>query len=338
METLEKTQLEVQQDLYQLDADNLRKICGSIPEIQEFDEKTKRQLIRLILNHLESDEVAELEDGGMATLLSLQDQINEMLKPAKEEESDNEEEKKQEEMNAILEAHKKEIAEMEKKLKAQMAQLSNGSTKKGDSSSTQLFRKDCRISGQIGGSTQKDRLSFSSLNHQINAAAQKGYSEGEIVEAVIRAVNPGIPLRSVLEGSQKLTLEKTKAIIGAHYQERDATDCYQSLSELRQEKQETPQDFVMKAIDLKQKIVLLSTETTSGPVYDPKLVQGMFLRTMATGLRDDNVRLEIKPYLVDGITDEVLLQRINVAASLESKRQKKTDSTKNVRFNKIEVK
>ena len=97
METLEETQLEVQQELYQLDADNLRKICGSLPEIQDFDEKTKRQLIRLILNHLESDEVAELEDGGMATLLSLQDQINEMLKPAKEEEkSDNEEEKKQE--------------------------------------------------------------------------------------------------------------------------------------------------------------------------------------------------------------------------------------------------
>ena len=46
-------------------------------------------------------------------------------------------------------------------------------------------------------------------------------------------------------------------------------------------------------------------------------------------------RLEIKPYLVDGITDEVLLQRINVAASLESKRQKKTDPTKNVRFHKI---
>ena len=41
-------------------------------------------------------------------------------------------------------------------------------------------------------------LSFSSLHHQIKAAVTKGYSEGEVVEAVLRAINPGLRLRSYL--------------------------------------------------------------------------------------------------------------------------------------------
>ena len=78
-------------------------------------------------------------------------------------------------------------------------------TKKEDvtGTPTQLFRKECHISGQVGNAQQRDPLTYGSLTHQIEAAIRKGYKEIEVVEAVIKAVNPGIPLRSYLKGGQE---------------------------------------------------------------------------------------------------------------------------------------
>lgn len=63
-----------------------------------------------------------------------------------------------------------------------------------------MLKKEFKILGQIGDSRQKDRLSFTSLAHQINAGLNHGYKEEEVTEAVIHVVNPGLRLRSYLEG------------------------------------------------------------------------------------------------------------------------------------------
>ncbi|KAI3352360.1 hypothetical protein L3Q82_005325 [Scortum barcoo] len=55
-------------------------------------------------------------------------------------------------------------------------------------------RKDFRIWGQIGEAGQKDKLSFTSLTNQIESGLKKGYSETDIIEAVIKAVSPGLHL------------------------------------------------------------------------------------------------------------------------------------------------
>ena len=73
-------------------------------------------------------------------------------------------------------------------------------------STTTTFKKEFTISTQIGDSRQKDRLSFTSLVHQINAGLNGGYKEDEVTEAVIRAGNPGVRIRSYLEGKPYLTL------------------------------------------------------------------------------------------------------------------------------------
>lgn len=85
------------------------------------------------------------------------------------------------------------------------------------------FRKDFRISGHVGESTAKDTLSFSSLEHQMESGLKTGYSEAEIVEAVIRAISPGLKLRSYLEGKEDLTLTSLRQVLKAHYAETDAT-------------------------------------------------------------------------------------------------------------------
>jgi len=78
-------------------------------------------------------------------------------------------------------------------------------------------RKEFKILGQIGDSCQKDRLSFTSLAHQINAGLRRGYNEEEIVEAVIRVINPGLRLRRYFEGKLDLELARLRKILRSHY-------------------------------------------------------------------------------------------------------------------------
>ena len=341
MEALEEIHLKVQEALYKLEAEDLRKVCGDLPEVQDFDGKTKRQLIRLILNCLESDAVTTLEDGGMAALLSLEDQITGMLEKegddaaTKKKENQDAETKQQEAMKTLKEAYKKDLAEMEEKFHAQMAKFGDLSVKKKDVTPPTQYRKECKISGQIGSAQQKDRLTYGSLTHQIETALRRGYNEDEIVEAVIRATNPGIPLRSVLEGDKDLTLVRLKAITRSHYQEKGATELFQELSELSQGKVETPQDFVMQAMDLKRKILKASSEAVSGPQYDHQQVQSIFINAIATGMTNDAVRADVRPYLTENTADETLLERLNVAVSLEAKRQQKAGIQKKVKIQTI---
>ena len=51
-----------------------------------------------------------------------------------------------------------------------------------------LYRRELKITGQIGELNQKDKLTYSSLERKIQRALKKGYEEGEVVEAVIQAI------------------------------------------------------------------------------------------------------------------------------------------------------
>lgn len=58
------------------------------------------------------------------------------------------------------------------------------------------WNREFKISGQVGEPGQKDKLSFSGLAHQIEQGINKGYPEAEIVDAAVRAIAPGLQLRS----------------------------------------------------------------------------------------------------------------------------------------------
>ena len=67
------------------------------------------------------------------------------------------------------------------------------------------FYKDFKIRGFIGETRQKDKLSYVSLLKQIKEGRDKDYSDKEIVNAVLRAITPGLYLRNVLETRENLT-------------------------------------------------------------------------------------------------------------------------------------
>ncbi len=112
-----------------------------------------------------------------------------------------------------------------------------------------------------------------------------------------------------------------RRILRFHYQEKNATELYKQLTTEVQRPRETPQSFLIRALDLRQKIQFASQEDDSGLKYDPALVQNMFLHTDLTGLQNDRIQSDLQPYLSDStVPDKVLMEKLNVACSNESER------------------
>ncbi len=97
--------------------------------------------------------------------------------------------------------------------------------------------------GQIGQPNEKDKLSFTSLTRQIDTGVKQGYTEQEIVDGVIRAINGGMVLRSYVETYKDLSLGRLRKILRNHYDVKSATELYQSLASICQGSKETPQEF-----------------------------------------------------------------------------------------------
>ena len=106
---------------------------------------------------------------------------------------------------------------------------------------SKVLRREFKIHGVVAGDNFKDGLSFVSLVRQIESGIKAGYKESEIIEAVIRAVSPSLNLRSYLEMIQDLSL--SRSIMKSHFKQKSATELYQELSVLRQEANQSPQDY-----------------------------------------------------------------------------------------------
>ena len=203
------------------------------------------------------------------------------------------------------------------------------------------FKRELKIIGQIGEPGQKDKLSFVSLVRQIEGALKKRYTSVEVVDAVVRAINPGMRLRRYLEGLDDLTRPRLRRILRSHYQEKSATELYRQLSTLVQEPQESPQNFLIRALDTRQKILFASQELDTQLKYDPKLVQEMFLRAVDTGLQDEAIRSRLRPSLqTPEVQDEDLIQQMNVVVSEETGRKSKLGTSnrhKSAKVNEVHV-
>lgn len=157
---------------------------------------------------------------------------------------------------------------------------------------------------------------------------RKGYAEAEIIEAVIRAVSPGLPLRELLEIKRDLTLSTLKTILRGHYKIDSSSDLLHRLMNISQEPKESAQSFLFRAIELREKLLWTSGDEQDGEQFSPELIQRKFLRSVETGLLNDAVKFQVKPYLSDPkVADEVLIEKVGEAANLELERQAKLKKT-----------
>ena len=129
------------------------------------------------------------------------------------------------ELEKIKLKHEAEIKEALNKAEAAKIKIitaNSGNDAKSEQSNMDhlktILKRELRIVGTISTPGQKDQVSYISLNRQIEATLEKGYSIREIVDAVTRSISPSLPLGSYLEAISELTLPTLRRIIRAHYQ------------------------------------------------------------------------------------------------------------------------
>lgn len=198
------------------------------------------------------------------------------------------------------------------------------------------IRRDFKIWGQIGERGQKDRLSYTNLMHQIESGVQKGHTETEIVDAVVRAISPGLSLRDMLEIKSHLTLLQLKTILKGHFKEDSPTDLYHKLVNITQDSRESPQNFLFRAIELKERLLIASRDGEAEEQYSAELIQKKFLRSVSTGLTSDHIKFQLKADLENQfIADEELIEKLNEAAGIENERQQKQKKNTYTKVTKV---
>ena len=97
---------------------------------------------------------------------------------------------------------------------------------------TPLYRREFKIPGQT------DKLTFVSLTHQMDSGLKRKYKEQEIIDAVIRATSPHSSLRSYVETLSDVSLSKLRKILRVHYREKSASELYQQLATVFQQRKQ----------------------------------------------------------------------------------------------------
>ena len=155
-------------------------------------------------------------------------------------------------------------------------------------------KEPCAFEGVVGDPGEKDKMGYQALISQIESGLAKGYSNNEIVSAVVRAIQPGLQLRSFPENMTDLTLLVLRKIRRFHFHEKNATELYQPLTNIAQLPNEDSQPFLMRALTIRQKIISASRESDSGVKYDASSVQSLFLHAWKTGLAHETILTKIK--------------------------------------------
>lgn len=339
MDALHSLQEEIGEKLCALPRGKLIEL-GQFLEIHIEANVTRLSLVSLLSSYLLRKDLEELEDGGMAELLNINEKLSEMMLTDVNVDEQNPAQRQMREIKHATDSLPSVQTHSPFPQGTSSAPASAGGVPVNSSLPPQgqiipaVWHREFKISGFIGEPGQRERLTFSSLARQIESGLNKGYQEQEIVDAVIRAITPGLQLRSYLEGKTDLTLPMLRRILRSHYQEKNATELYKQLTTESQRSKETPQSFLIRALDLRQKILFASQEDESGLKYDPVLVQNMFLHTVLTGLQNDRIQGDLQPYLTDTtVTDERLLEKLNVACSHEAERQSKRKSERSASVN-----
>ena len=200
------------------------------------------------------------------------------------------------------------------------------------------LRKDLKINGIIGGSREREQVTYMGLLSQVDEARVKEYSDDEIARSVRKIVAPGCSLRTLLDAKPDMTLQNVLALIRSFLKEKSSTELFQELNNTCQRENEDAQEFVLRAMELREKIIMAS-DADGALKYDSQLVQDMFTHTVRTGLLDEGVRGRLDPFLTEGVrvTDEFLISKVNTASSEEKERQNKQNKTKRVMVNQVQT-
>ncbi|KAM9467441.1 uncharacterized protein Hap1MRO34_014209 [Clarias gariepinus] len=346
----EKLQDQLGEALLRLRLDQLQKVCV-FAKLSAEGQIKRHSLIRLISRAV--DDVVETEENDVAgqhvkDLLEFISEIKQRSDRVEQDGGGDDTDRNSEELAQLKKQYAELQYEFESSTRMLKSKIQRMSLQVPEMSVPPVFaqqqqavpevtiRRDFKINGQIGERGQKDKLSYNNLMHQIDTGISKGHRESEIIDAVIRAISPGMSLRDMLEIKTNLTLSQLRTILKGHYKEENSTDLYHRLINITQENRESPQNFLFRAIELKERLLAAAREPDGEESYSPDLIQRRFLRALGTGLSNDHIKYQLKAYLDDlTVMDEVLITKMNEAASLEWERQQKFKRTAHVKETRV---
>ena len=122
-------------------------------------------------------------------------------------------------------------------------------------------------------SVKQDKLTYVVLIHQIDLGLTKGYKESEVIEAVIKAMSPHSTLRNYVLTLPDRSLAKLRRILHMSFQEKTSAELYQDLVTTCQQPKESAQQFLLRLLDSRNKVLFASQEERSQFEYSQKLVQ-----------------------------------------------------------------
>ena len=344
---LEELELEADELVLLSTTEDLQRLAHKLGmEKESYEGKTRARQIKAIRNNLAQKMDAQwfaivkaelkkpllsddVEDGEEETVEEVEDHESLGLAQAQKEFEDMQKsfERMMQKQKELLDQAR---AKLERAQESQGMRDTTSSAMKTNFDISNAFRRDFKISGQIGMPGQKEKLSFVSLIRQVENGLARGYNESEIVEEVVRAISPGIQLRSYLETASPLTLPKIRKIIRSHFMEKTATELYQELATISQGPKEDPQTFLIRCLEIRQKILFSSKESGATIEYTLDMAQGLFLHALETGLKNESIRTKIRPLLKQkSVSDEVLIEEMSKAVAIEMEHNKKFGSAKN---------
>lgn len=82
------------------------------------------------------------------------------------------------------------------------------------------LRRNLKIRGTVREVGQKDKLIYVSWPHQVKQAKLIGYTGQETTNAVISSVSDSLTLRTVMETTSNLSLDRLEQFLEDHFQQK----------------------------------------------------------------------------------------------------------------------
>ena len=128
---------------------------------------------------------------------------------------------------------------------------------------------------------------------------------------------PSLTLRNVQETTTDLNLDRLLSFLEVHFQEKSPIDFWSKLTSMAQSLEESSYSFVLRCIELRQKILTASAK--SDIKFDKPILDKVFCHTLERGLSSTYVVQEIRHLLRTGASDEELIFEVTKASAAEKR-------------------
>ena len=184
------------------------------------------------------------------------------------------------------------------------------------------WRRECKIKGTIGKIGDKEnKLGFIDVERQITTHEANGYTDSEIVDAIINATQAGSTLRTLLQTTVNLDLTTLKDILHSYFLDVGGGDLVTQLTTAKQTPPQDPQTFLMHCINLKNRIAALKEEDGGMSMMGATKVM---LNSLETGLMSERIVNRLMPQLSNvRVSDGELLSAMSKAVRAHQGREDK---------------